>query len=77
MTKKHFQRLAYELMSARPNVGAVRSNGQPVTEAEYRAWIDCVHAVAKACAQSNPAFDSERFTLACVADSYSPSMHGR
>jgi hypothetical protein len=74
MSKKHFQKLAYELMRARPDSGASQTDSWI---ARMDEWNDCVAAVANACAQSNAAFDRGRFVAACEAESYSPSMHGR
>lgn len=71
MTKKHFQRLAYELMLSRP------SGQRTENDERFIQWDRDVTAVGKVCAQSNGAFDRNRFYAACEASSYSPGMHGR
>lgn len=72
MTKKHFQALAYALFQSRPPLGHT-----PETVALRRQWVVDVDHVSDACKAANPAFDAERFARACLADTYTPSMHGR
>ena len=50
MTRQHFNRLAAELLWARPT-----------PHAEYIGWEHAVQAVADACAIFNPNFDRSRF----------------
>lgn len=76
MSKKHFQRLAWELCLVRPSNLSPTWEGDDF-EAATRQWNRSVNAVATACKQSNPAFDEGRFFAACNADHYSPAMHGR
>jgi hypothetical protein len=75
MSKKHFQKLAYELMMAKPVQGPEESDREHFSRQVQ--WQLCVAAVAHACAQSNGVFDRGRFFEACYADQYTPSMHGR
>ena len=55
MSKKNFKALAEQLAAVRP---------MPTAEA-YATWRECVVAVARACAEFNPAFSSPRFVAAC------------
>ena len=59
MTKKHFNALAEQLASVRP-VYRPGVNGEA-----YAVWIQCVDAVRRACAETNPAFNAARFEAAC------------
>ena len=51
MTRKHFRSLADALASVRPNRAA----------ADRATWEACLKAVARACKEHNPHFDSARF----------------
>ena len=65
MTRKHFNALAVELSSVRPQL--FFTPGSP-EEAAYVAWRNCVNAVGHACRQANPNFNRDRFNTACGAD---------
>ena len=60
MTRKHFEALARALRWSRPPGGIL--NG---TE-EMKVWTECVLQTAAVCADSNPAFDFNRFQDACM-----------
>lgn len=66
MTRKHFQALADGLALTRPEQGPDESDA--IFTVRFTQWVDDLHAVARACAASNPRFDRERFTLACSLD---------
>lgn len=69
MSKKHFQKLAYELWLRKPH--------EKASEDEHMTWERCVGAVAHACEQLSGTFNRERFIAACHLDKYTPAEHGR
>jgi hypothetical protein len=66
MTRKHFTSLAWELRQRFPEpVKATDGDlGSDFYAGRVRGWESAVLAVSRACADSNPAFDYDRFAMA-------------
>ena len=56
MTKKHFELLANALKFVQPGNN---------TKSNWLQWEKDIQAIAQACQQNNPRFDTERFLKAC------------
>lgn len=59
MSKKHFIKLAANLLACRPDNARSTKAG--------KVWLATCNAVADACQSANPAFNRERFLTACGA----------
>lgn len=59
MTRKHFNKLAYELAMVEP---------QREGSEEWKAWERSCYAVSKVCWEENGNFDRPRFLEACRYD---------
>lgn len=67
MTRKHFRALASALAACAPPapIGAIQSGADAEVYAKSRAMhARIVEAVARACAEFNPAFDRQTFLAA-------------
>jgi hypothetical protein len=66
MSARDFRRIAWELRNAYPEPGSTTATdlGSDWYAGQVRAWERCELAVERACRESNPRFDSDRFGVA-------------
>lgn len=68
MTRRHFERLAWELRQSHPWERPGIDLAADLTHAKEVQWETDVRNIANACAESNPAFDRGRFYRAAGLD---------